>query len=392
VTKPPSPEPAFSLAELAHSWAEVTGDTPENILYRLGDWALTDAFSDNAFLTDAAGTATFENVGIFQRMWWHRKLSEKISEEGDPKERERLQKYADYHMQIAESAVLRRDVIINACRAMNVEPPPILGLVKESAAHAVPPELASDTLVRVGRDRQPARRRDIMAPDEASPYTLLWDAAAIQSRSNGHSLEWNWLRLMDRFWGSVPSPNGLIYFFSGHPGLEYARFDRVELARCLLGKRADERVPLKILCNWTIVDYLRQPDPFGGYFRCDPDGRVGLAARTDELTRGLDGEIANIETSVRTGAARQLDQPRRRRLAYIGLLERFVTGINAEQLAQMTDRAVLRQFEDYHRNLVDPGKSAPQLPGDLRNVEDQISKIRERLFGPGTQKVGSNVQ
>jgi hypothetical protein len=99
VTKPSSLEPTFSLAELARSWAEVTGDTPEGILYRLGDWAMTDAFPVDAFLTSAAGTATFGNEGIFKRMLWHRELSKKISEEGDPKERERLQKYAYYHMQ-----------------------------------------------------------------------------------------------------------------------------------------------------------------------------------------------------------------------------------------------------------------------------------------------------
>lgn len=125
--QPSDLEPVFSLIELARSWAGVSGETTDTILHRLGDWAMTDAFPDDAFLTKAAGADTFENVGIFQRMLWHQQLSEKISKEGNPRERERLQKFADAHMQIAMLAVLRRDVIINACRAMNVEPPPSSG-------------------------------------------------------------------------------------------------------------------------------------------------------------------------------------------------------------------------------------------------------------------------
>ena len=47
VNKLSDPEPTYSLVELARSWAEVTGDTPESILYRLADWAMTDAFPDD---------------------------------------------------------------------------------------------------------------------------------------------------------------------------------------------------------------------------------------------------------------------------------------------------------------------------------------------------------
>jgi hypothetical protein len=390
VTNPPSLEPTFSFAELARSWAEVTGDTPENILYRLGDWAVTDAFPDDAFLTGAAGAATFENVGIFQRMLWHQKLSEKISKERDPKERERLRKRADYHMQIAESAVLRRDLIINACRAMNVDPPPILGLVKGSAAHAVPPELASDTLVRVGRDRQPARRRDIMAPDEAKRYTPLWDAAAIRSRSNGHSVDWNWLRLMDRFWTGELSPTGLVYFFPGRPGREFVVFEREALARLLLGWRASDRmVPMETLCDWTITDYLRQPDPFCDYFRRDPDGRVGLAAQTNELVHRRAGAISVVTG---TSGPTELRRQRRKRGGYIGALEQFIARIKPAEFDKMSDHAVRVRFENGCQDLEAAGKSAPSLPRDRRNVERQISKIRERISELTAKNVGSNAQ
>jgi hypothetical protein len=343
---------------------------------------MTDAFPVDAFLTDAAGAATFENVGIFQRMWWHQKLSEKISKEGNPQERERLQKYADAHMQIAESAVLRRDVIINACRAMNVDPPPILGL-KKAGAHAVPPELAPDILVRVGGDpEKPARRRNIMAPHEANQYTLLWDVAAMRSRSNGHSVEWNWLRLMDRFWKGQLSPNGLVYFYPGHPGLEVAVFGRIELARLLLSKRGDETVPIEMLGNWTMADYLHQPDPFCDYFRRDPDGRVGLAARTDELIRRREGAMPGTGMSVETGTPgpTHLRRPIIKRGGYIGALEQFIARIKPAEFDKMSDHAVRIRFENECQSLEAASRSVPSLPHDRRNIERQIEKIRKRMF------------
>lgn len=84
MTKPSEPEPVFSLIALACSWAGVSGQTTESILYRLGDWAMTDVFPDDAFLTDATGAATFENESIFRRMLWHQQLSEKISKKEIP--------------------------------------------------------------------------------------------------------------------------------------------------------------------------------------------------------------------------------------------------------------------------------------------------------------------
>src|SRR5713101_2745889 len=53
-TKAETPDPGqyFSLADLARSWAEVTAEAWETILYRLGEWAITDVFPDDAFLTE----------------------------------------------------------------------------------------------------------------------------------------------------------------------------------------------------------------------------------------------------------------------------------------------------------------------------------------------------
>jgi hypothetical protein len=125
------PGPVFSIAELARSWARVTGEAWEGILHRLGDWAITDAYPDHALLTGAETDTTFHRKVIYDRIRWHRELVEKIRRIADRKKRGRLQKNADIHMRAAEVAVLTRDVVLKACRAMNAAPPPILGLVTD---------------------------------------------------------------------------------------------------------------------------------------------------------------------------------------------------------------------------------------------------------------------
>ena len=385
MTKSSDLGPIFSLAELALSWAGVTGDTPERILYRLGDWAMTDVFPDDAFLTDKVGDATFNKTVIFERMLWHQNLLNRIHEERDLKERKRLQKFADSHMQVAEITILRRDVVVEACRVMDVKPPPILGLVEGvSARHVVPPECPVDwpvgVFARQAEQDQKHHRGDIMSPDEAQRCTLLWDLAAERSRSNGRSVEWNWLRLMDRFWEGDLSPNGLVYFYPGLPGRESVVFEHMALARLLLGHRAgDGTVPVENLRNWTMADYLAQPSPYCDYFRCDPQGRVGLAIRTDELKRRRGGTISGTEMSTTTGTAGQAKLSKRRRGAYFGALERFIARVRPEVLAQMSDHGISIQFEDECRNLLNAGKSVPALPCDRRNIERQVSKIRERI-------------
>jgi len=121
-------------------------------------------------------------------------------------------------MRAAEVAVLTRDVVLKGCRAMNVAPPPILGLVTDtSEEHAVPPDRALKSPVgvfaREAEQDQRHHRGDIMSPDETARYTLLWDAAAEMSHSNGGSAERNWLRLMDAWWSGQMSPTGLIYIY-----------------------------------------------------------------------------------------------------------------------------------------------------------------------------------
>jgi hypothetical protein len=85
-------------------------------------------------------------------------------------------------MQAAEIAVLTQDVVLKACRAMNVAPPPLLGVATDaSAEHAVPTECPLDWLVGVfAREAEQDLRHhrgEIMSPDKAASCTLLWDAA-----------------------------------------------------------------------------------------------------------------------------------------------------------------------------------------------------------------------
>ena len=130
------PGPVFSIAELATAGPASQARLGEGILYRLGDWAITDPFPDDAFLTGAQTGTSFHKKVIYDRIRWHRDLVEKIRRIADHKKRGRLQKYADIHMRAAEVAVLTRDVVLKACRAMNVAPPPILGLVTDHLRRA----------------------------------------------------------------------------------------------------------------------------------------------------------------------------------------------------------------------------------------------------------------
>ena len=299
----PDPAQFFSPADLARSWAEVTGEAWESILHRLGDWAITDAFPDDAFLTDVATGSTFHTRVIFDRMRWHRDLVDKIRRVQDCKERDRLQKFADNHIQAAEIALVRRDVVVEACRAMNVAPPPVLGLVEGvSAEHRVPPESPLHSPVGVfareaDQDQELLRHRDVMPADEAEKYALLWDAAAKMSRVNGHSPGWNWLQLMDAFWRANLSPEGLVYFYPGRPGWEYVVLDRTPLGGSLLGHRDLDTAAAKIekLRQWAVADYLGQPAPFGDFFREDPEGRVGLAVLTQDLVQWRQGVAGACE-------------------------------------------------------------------------------------------------
>jgi hypothetical protein len=126
----------------------------------------------------------------------------------------------------------------------------------------------------------------VMPPDEAEQYTLLWDAAAKMARANGYSVERNWLSVMDAFWRHEFASSGIIYFYPAPPaGREFVALDRKTFAGMLLGHRDLEAGAKSIedFRNWRIADYNNQPPPFGDFFKCDPEGRIGLAVLTHEF-------------------------------------------------------------------------------------------------------------
>jgi hypothetical protein len=128
----------------------------------------------------------------------------------------------------------------------------------------------------------------VMPPDEAEQYILLWDAATKMAGANGHSVERSWLSLMDAFWRHEFAPAGLIYFYPTPPaGREFVALDRNTIAGMLLGHRELESGAKSIddLRNWRISDYDNQPPPFGDFFKCDPEGRIGLAVLAKEFDR-----------------------------------------------------------------------------------------------------------
>ena len=332
----PDQEPSFSLAVLARSWAEVTGELWENILYRVGDWAITAAFPDDAFRTADADDATFHKQVIFDRVRWHRDLVDKIHRAQDPEKRERLQRFADLHMQAMEIAVLRRDVVVEACRAMNVVPPPILGLIEGfSATHRVPPECPPDFPIGVYAreaegDQAWRHHGDVMGPDEVDKYTLLWDAAREMSRNNGRDIEWNWLRLIDAFWRGDLARAGLVHFYRGsEPGREFVTHNRDALAGLLLGWRTLEdgtrepAHPIDTIRHWSVADYRGQPAPLGDYFERDHEGRLGLAVLTQELDRWRHGETGTAKPVAARSDDKRDGSASRRRGPEPGTVDRY---------------------------------------------------------------------
>jgi hypothetical protein len=128
----------------------------------------------------------------------------------------------------------------------------------------------------------------VMPPDEAEEYTLLWDAAAEMSRANVQSVERNWLRLMDAVWRGDLARDARLTFFSPTPeGREFFVYERETLAEMLLGHGALDRGERSIdeLRHWRVVDYQSQPGDLGKIFAPDPEGRCGLAVVTRELDR-----------------------------------------------------------------------------------------------------------
>jgi hypothetical protein len=386
----------FGLVELAQSWAEATGEAWPIILYRLCDWAVTDAFPDDAFLmgvTSKDRPVTFHKNMIFRRGEWH--IQGKLLREPNHQSKERMQEFADLHLEALGAPVVGRDVVLAACQAMDVTPPPICGsIVAAPARHAMPPEPPPDTVAGVfardnERDRELRRGNigKVMPPDEAEKHMMLWDAAAALSRENGETIERNWLRLIDAFWCGYLSPSGLVYFYRAGIGKrEFSRQKREVLAGLLLdgwavGDGTSEPAQhIENLKNWTVADYLKQPKPFGDFFRHDPEGRFGLAVLASEFDRWHKATKHSAGPALparpEPAAADNSAQRRQRRGGYAGALAIFTARYPDEMFKRLSDQDIAREFERHCQQQRQAGKPVLHLPKDRRNVENQVAKIR----------------
>jgi hypothetical protein len=391
----------FGFFDLATSWAEATGEAWPIILYRLCDWAITDAFPDDAFVTSHDHSVIFHKNTIFRRGNWHAEIQRKLLREQDDRSRARLQNFADRHLDVLRAALLGRDAVLAACRVMNVRPPPICGsLTAAPAMHCLPPEPPSDAVVGVfAREEEQDRERrrgiigKVMPPDEVEKYIMLWDAAGAMCRDNGEALERNWLRLMDAFWCGHLSPDGLVHFYrAGTAEREFILQDREVLAGLLLGWRTvghgtrEPTQPIQNLRHWTVADYVQQPAPFDDYFKRDTEGRFGLAVLSSEFDRWRQG-VARAGDRKRPDAAQREKTTHRRprRGMYIGTLALFMSRYLDERLERLSDQDISREFERHCEELLVAGKASPNLPKDRRNIENQVAKIRDRRLTKRTE-------
>jgi hypothetical protein len=72
------------------------------------------------------------------------------------------------------------------------------------------------------------------------------------------------------------------------------------------------------------------------------------------------------------------DRRPQRRLEYIGALETFMARRSPVLLPRLSDDAIAREFVADHEKRMREGRPTSALPKDRRNIERQVSKIRER--------------
>jgi hypothetical protein len=216
-----------------------------------------------------------------------------------------------------------------------------------------------------------------MPSDEAERYTLLWDAAAEMACSNEQLLERNWLRLIDAFWRGDLASDGLTYFYPAPPaGREFVVLRRDALAGMLLGHRAvdTEAVPIDDLRHWRTADYENQSAPCG-YFRRDPEGRLGLAVLATELDRWRCDSSRTADRVIRSEDKR-IDDDSNRRGAYRGALDSWMAKQNLSVLQRMEPAGIAREFKAYCDQEL-PGLIR-LLPKRLRSMEGAIERIIKR--------------
>jgi hypothetical protein len=151
--------------------------------------------------------------------------------------------------------------------------------------------------------------------------------------------------------------------------------------------------PLPLLQSWWIPrDLARQwlaarGYPWPAHFDPTPPSAPvaspsGGAAMLD--TSASEPEPANQERkygfaspATNTRATLPSAEPRRRRAAYKGALEKFMARQNPLLLQRLSDDAIACEFVADYEKQAREGKLVPALPKDRRNIERQVTKIRE---------------
>jgi hypothetical protein len=96
-------------------------------------------------------------------------------------------------------------------------------------------------------------------------------------------------------------------------------------------------------------------------------------------TRGCTGTGITIDLRPRyTKSAETADRRPQKRLAYKVALETFMARWRRELLPRLSDDAIAREFVADNEKRMREGRPASALPRDRRNIEKQVSKIRER--------------
>jgi hypothetical protein len=136
------------------------------------------------------------------------------------------------------------------------------------------------------------------AMSQTNDWAMLWDIAAERAEKDSKTPEWHWLRLMDAIWRGELGQNGIQYTWrrrDSKASVENVTLTREELAEAALGFRG---APPDSLIGWTMNHYDEVRAPYEEYFKCDLEGRCGLAVRREEYDSWNASRGGELNTSV----------------------------------------------------------------------------------------------
>jgi hypothetical protein len=146
----------------------------------------------------------------------------------------------------------------------------------------------------------------------------------------------------------------------------------------------NERNPLPL--PRPLVDYLSGSIPATSTPTVWPDP-LFPAEQAEKAWPVSVAEILGVAPEQALPSSSDFDKPKlagtaqrrpQRRLEYKIALETFMARKNPELLRRLSDDAIAREFVAENENRMREGKPVSALPKDRRNIEKQVSKIRER--------------